>query len=98
MLGAIDGGTVIVIAVLFAIPVALIFFITVGPDFRQIGKGPLSIDHPEPGDDRADEAQLREEVRQLVVASNERRERRGEAPLEVEQEVERKLAELAELR
>jgi hypothetical protein len=39
-----------------------------------------------------DEA-LREEVRQLVIASNERRVRRGEEPLDVEQEVDRQLRE-----
>jgi hypothetical protein len=36
---------------------------------------------------------VRDEVRQLVVANNERRERRGEAPLDVEAEVERRLRE-----
>jgi hypothetical protein len=36
---------------------------------------------------------LREEVRTLVVADNERRMRRGEEPLEVEAEVERRLRE-----
>jgi hypothetical protein len=41
---------------------------------------------------------LREEVRTLVVADNERRERRGEPPLEVEPEVERRLRELRDLR
>jgi len=35
---------------------------------------------------------LREEVRQLVVAGNERRARRGEEPLDVETEIERRLA------
>ncbi|MBK5110475.1 MAG: hypothetical protein JJE10_03805 [Thermoleophilia bacterium] len=34
---------------------------------------------------------IREEVRQLVVANNERRERRGEDPLDVNDEVERRL-------
>jgi hypothetical protein len=41
-----------------------------------------------------DPDQLREEVRSLVVAANERRARRGEAPLDVEAEVERRLREL----
>jgi hypothetical protein len=40
-----------------------------------------------------DEA-LREEVRQLVIARNERRARRGEPPLDVEAEVDRQLEEL----
>lgn len=37
---------------------------------------------------------LREEVRQIVVAANERRARQGEAPLDVEAEVERRLTRL----
>jgi len=36
---------------------------------------------------------VREEIRQLVVANNERRERRGEEPLDVEPEVDRRLRE-----
>lgn len=38
-------------------------------------------------------AQIREEIRQVVVAVNERRERQGEPPLDVEAEVDRRLAE-----
>src|SRR6185295_1053905 len=40
---------------------------------------------------------LAEEVRQLVVASNERRVRQGKEPLDVDQEVERQLRELENL-
>jgi hypothetical protein len=36
---------------------------------------------------------VRDEIRQLVVANNERRERRGEPPLDVEPEVERRMKE-----
>ena len=38
-------------------------------------------------------AGIRAEIRQVVIAKNERRERRGEEPLDVEAEVERMLAE-----
>ncbi len=38
--------------------------------------------------------ELRDEVRRLVVAGNERRARRGEDPLDVEAETERQLADL----
>jgi hypothetical protein len=44
--------------------------------------------------DRQDAA-LRMEVRQLVIARNERRAARGEPPLDVEAEVERQLADLS---
>jgi hypothetical protein len=40
---------------------------------------------------------LREEVRQLVVARNHRRIRRGEPPLDVEAEIEREIAGLSGL-
>ncbi|HTU15020.1 MAG TPA: hypothetical protein VMF31_07475 [Solirubrobacterales bacterium] len=36
---------------------------------------------------------IREEIRQLVIANNERRERRGEDPLDVDSEVDRRLRE-----
>jgi hypothetical protein len=55
---------------------------------------------PQAGDERRraaspkHDAGLTEEVRQLVVARNERRERRGEPPLDVEAEVQRTLEEL----
>ena len=39
---------------------------------------------------------LRDEVRQLVIARNERRSRAGKPPLDVEAEVERQLRDLAE--
>ena len=41
------------------------------------------------------DAELREEVRRLVVAGNERRRRRGEPELDVDAETERQLAEFA---
>ena len=55
----------------------------------------LSLD-PETGtdEDARQDAALRDEVRQLVVARNERRAARGEPPLEVEEEVDRQLREL----
>jgi hypothetical protein len=42
----------------------------------------------------ASDPALREEVRQLVIARNERRLRQGKEPLEVEAEVERQLRDL----
>ncbi len=42
----------------------------------------------------AGDAELREEVRQLVVARNDRRQRQGKEPLDVEAEVARQLRDL----
>jgi hypothetical protein len=47
-----------------------------------------------PEEDQQDAA-LREEVRQLVLARNERRAGRGQPPLDVEAEVDRQLRDLA---
>ena len=68
----------------------------------QRGEAPIDVDGgaraaPGRGGGRraaGDDPQLREEVRQLVVARNARRERQGEEPLDVEAEVERQLREL----
>jgi len=58
--------------------------------------------HAEPGPDPSPtpspevtegDAGIRAEIRQLVVANNERRERRGEDPLDVESEVDRRMRE-----
>ena len=46
---------------------------------------------------RTSDEKLRAEVRELVIARNERRMRRGEEPLDVEAEVERQLADFVGL-
>ena len=48
---------------------------------------------PSAASDPPMETGVRDEVRQLVVANNERRVRRGEQPLDVESEVERRMKE-----
>ena len=74
---------------------------------RRRGEAPLDVDAeltrltsrgadaapPSPGAPGVDEA-LRDEIRQLVVARNHRRARRGQPPLDVEAEVARQLGEL----
>ncbi len=78
--------------------------------FRQEQRGEEPVDveteierllRGEPGDDPApapsadpETAAIREEIRQVVVARNESRIRRGEHPLDVDAEVERMLADL----
>lgn len=44
-------------------------------------------------DQQPGDHEIREEIRQLIVANNERRERRGEDPLDVEAEIERRVRE-----
>ena len=69
-----------------------------GPDDSLVGDGPAGETGPREAaaDDEAaggDPGSVRDEIRQLVVSNNERRERRGDAPLDVEAEVERRLRE-----
>jgi hypothetical protein len=93
---ALSSGTVLVLITLLVLPIAAIAFARSGPAWRSIGKGPLAIEEPEP--DRApqateDEEALRAEIRQVVLADNERRTRRGEPPLDVSAETQRRLAD-----
>ena len=74
---------------------AIIALLTLGMRARaydQIGRGGLSLrDEPAPREPTGAVA-LRErddEIRQMIAASNDRRERRGEAPLDVEDELRR---------
>lgn len=96
---ALSNGDVIVLIVLIAIPLGFISFIGSGEAFKQIGKGPLSIEQDFPqrsagGPPAPVSAEVREaEIRQLVEAKSYRRQARGEPPLDVDAEVERLLAD-----
>ena len=54
---------------------------------------PTPAAEPSGGAADPEEAHIRAEIRQVVLAKNESRERRGEEPLDVEAEVDRILAE-----
>jgi hypothetical protein len=94
---ALSNGEAILVIVLVAIPVAALSFIGAGTAFRQIGKGPLSIEQDLPqkgggGPAPASPAQREAEIRQFLEAKSYRQVRRGEAPLDVDAELERLLA------
>src|SRR5918996_728221 len=91
-------GTILIIVVLVALPLgALVFALGAGNALDRVGKGGEALDvdaevqkllaadtaGPSLGEDRA----LRDEVRQLVIARNERRQRQGKEPLDVEREI-----------
>jgi hypothetical protein len=73
----------------------------VGNGWDAIGGGPFALVHEAPGRRRGgpqpkvDPAIQAAEVRQLLEAKSDRRERRGEAPLDVEAETQRLLTEAA---
>ena len=100
---AVDNGIVLVLIILVVLPIAAVLFARSGATWRGIGSsGPFAID-PDLSQRRRvlDSApqrptlseELRAEVRELVVASNERRMSRGQEPLDVEAETERQCAD-----
>jgi hypothetical protein len=100
---AISNGEVILIVVFVAIPIAGIAFAAgAGTALRQVGKGPLSVEFEDdlPGgirdsDAEADAGDREEEIRQLLEAKAYRQSARGEAPVNVDSELERLLSESA---
>ena len=89
---ALSNGDAILLIVLVAIPVAALSFIGAGAAFKQIGKGPLSIEQelPQKGSGGAApiSREMREaEIRQLLEAKAYRQGQRGEQPLDVEVEL-----------
>lgn len=92
-------GIVLFAVVGVAAVVAVVLFTGSGEVYRQIGKGPLALrdgeDRPagEPAPGSAQASAERElELRQLLQAKSARRERRGEAPLDVDAELSQLLA------
>jgi hypothetical protein len=88
--------TVLLIVVSGGVLVAVITFLGTGKMYDQIGRGGLSIDEekgrggrPAAPGGAVDAGERDEEIRQLLVARNERRLRRGQAPLDVEDELQR---------
>jgi hypothetical protein len=95
-----QSGYVLVGITLSILPVAAIAFARSGKAWQGIGRGPYAID-PDlpPRSVRAlaspvSWATRESEVRQMLRAKSYRREQRGEAPLDIEAEVERRIADL----
>jgi hypothetical protein len=92
---ALSTGDAFLIAVIVAVPFALLSFVLGAKGaLGQIGKGPLSIEQEMPQSEGGSSAPASEEVReaevrQMVEAKAYRQAARGEAPLDVEAEVER---------
>jgi hypothetical protein len=79
-------GMVLFVVVVLGAIFACVTLITVRRVYGQIGRGRLSIN-----DDlsRSEPVQHDDEIRQMLQARNEHRQRRGEAPLDVETELAR---------
>jgi hypothetical protein len=83
---------VMIAVVAVGVIVALVILFTSGSSYDRIGRGAFSLDAPDrprgpaPGSPAAD-AEARAEIRQLVEAKSARREARGQAPLDIEAEI-----------
>jgi hypothetical protein len=91
----VDFGTFLILVSVAAAILAAISYWGSGRLYSGLGRGgPFSIDHeegersgPAPGSP-AGQAEAREEIRQLLEAKSARREARGQAPLDVDAELE----------
>ena len=89
-------GIVLFAVVAVAGVIAILTFLGTGRLYDQIGRGLMSINEDDDGRPRPSAAsgavaagERDDEIRQMLTARNERRERRGEAPLDVEAELQR---------
>ena len=95
---ALSNGDVILLVIFLAIPLGIVtFVIGAGRAYRDIGKGQFGLDMERPPQSSASaptsQAAREAEVRQLLEAKAYRQSARGEAPLDVEAELERLLTE-----
>jgi len=92
-----DFGTVIIAVSLVAVLVAALSYWGSGRMYSGIGASDLVMER-EPGAGAAapDSAEAREEIRQMLEAKSARREARGEAPLDVQAELEALMVPSAE--
>jgi hypothetical protein len=95
----VDHGAVLILITLVAAPIAAIAFARSGKAWQGIGRGPYAIDPDLPPRSvrrlasPASQVIRETEVRQMLEAKSYCRERRGEAPIDVERETERRLAD-----
>ena len=84
---AAELSLVLVLLCVVVVPIAAIAFARSGKGYEEIGKGRFAVDF-----DQSGEAEQHEELRQLIEAKAYRQARRGETPVNVDEEMERLLA------
>jgi hypothetical protein len=83
-----DFGTIIIAVSVVAVVVAALSYWGSGRMYRSIGESDLVMERePRAAAAAPDSAEAREEIRQMLEAKSARREARGEAPLDVEAEL-----------
>ena len=100
---AVSNGDVIIIVVLIAVPIAAIAFAGAGAVYREIGKGAFAMDHDQPSADpglgsKAGRAAQQAEIRQMLEAKAYRQRKRGEQPIDVEEEIRKMKAPAVDLK
>jgi hypothetical protein len=80
-----DFGTIIIVVSVVAVLVAAVSYWGSGAMYRSIGASDLVMQR-EPGS-TAESSEAREEIRQMLEAKSARRQARGEAPLDVDAEL-----------
>ena len=91
------NGVILIVIVLAVLPIAAIAFARSGPAFKNLGKGRWAIEQempakrPSSAPQPINKAVQAAEVRQMLEAKSYRREQRGEAPLDIEEEMKRLL-------
>lgn len=86
----VDFGTVVIVLSVVAAVVACLSYIGSGRVYDNVGKGAFSLEEAPPrsaAGSAAERAEAEAEVRQMVQAKSDRREDRGQAPLDVDAEV-----------
>jgi hypothetical protein len=97
-----EFGTIVIVVGIVGAVVATLSYIGSGRIYKTIGKGQFALDTPDrvPGPQAgsaAARAEQEAEVRQLIQAKSDRREARGQAPLDVEAEVQALLRPAVEI-
>jgi hypothetical protein len=98
--GASEFSLVLLLTILIVVPIATVAFFRAGKGLEELGKGRFAIDRDDDlgsGMSESDppsrrEAELADEVRQMVEAADFRSQARGDGRLDVEGEIERLLA------
>jgi hypothetical protein len=96
----VDQGLILVLIAIVVLPIAAIAFARSGEAWKSIGRGRFGIEPERPPRSGAqssvdvEQAELVADIRQMLEAESYRRVQRGETPLDVEAEVNRRLADL----
>jgi hypothetical protein len=82
-----DFGTVLIGVSLVAVVVAAVSYWGSGRIYSGLGRGDLEMERDRPAAATASAAEAQDEIRQMLEAKSRRREARGEAPLDVDAEL-----------